>query len=120
MSNKFLDSKGLEILWELIKQEVQNKQVTTVNSSQYWNDNADYIPKAGEIIVYSDYKIIEDGESIQTIPGIKVGDGTTKVEDLKFTSTSVAEKVQHSLYIGDQVYDGSEDVRILIYKGENK
>lgn len=52
------------------------KHDTTAN----WSTRTSYIPKAGEIIVYTDYKIIEG----TLIPNIKIGDGTTYVVDLPF------------------------------------
>ena len=52
---------------------IQNKIDTTAN----WEKATNFVPKKGEIIVYSD----GGGTGI---PKIKVGDGTTKVGSLKF------------------------------------
>lgn len=52
---------------------IQNKIDTTVN----WEKATNFVPKKGEIIVYSD----GGGTGI---PKMKVGDGTTKVGSLKF------------------------------------
>ena len=51
-----------------LKLRIVNKHDTAAN----WNDAADFIPKAGEIIVYTDNK------------KLKVGDGTTKLAALPF------------------------------------
>lgn len=53
-------------------------------TTAFWNNSIGYIPPAGEIIIYSDYKTIDvDGEEI-TIPGIKIGSGNGYVQDLAF------------------------------------
>lgn len=49
-------------------------------TTEYWDSQIDYIPKAGELIVYTDYS--EDG------PALKVGDGLAYVVDLPFISGS--------------------------------
>ena len=52
---------------------IQNKCDTTAN----WEKATNFVPKKGEIIIYS------DGGGVG-IPKMKVGDGTTKVGSLKF------------------------------------
>lgn len=66
------------------------------NSTHYWDCLIGYIPKAGEIIIYSDYQTIEeDGQTIY-IPGIKIGSGNAYVQDLAFLGNSDTELiVQH-------------------------
>lgn len=122
MSNtKFLDAKGLETLWGLIKQEVSNNKITTINSTSIWEKKASYIPTPGEVIVYDDYKTTTDKEgNVQNIPSIKIGDGRTPVQQLEFISASVAERVAHKLTIGNLTFDGSEDVSVTVYDGELK
>ena len=56
-----------------LQARIQNKCDTTAN----WEKATNFVPKKGEIIVYSD----GGGTGI---PKIKVGDGTTKVGSLKF------------------------------------
>lgn len=54
------------------------------NTTAYWNRQIGYIPKAGELIIYSDYKtVVIDGKEV-TLPGIKVGSGNGYVQDLTF------------------------------------
>ena len=55
---------------------IQSKHDTTEN----WNNARGFIPMKGEAIIYEDYEVV-DGVNI---PGIKVGDGTTYVQDLPF------------------------------------
>lgn len=71
-----------------INSRVQFKRDTTEN----WNRAAGFVPLAGEVIVYNDYKIktyeVEEyGERVQktvNIPNIKIGDGNAYVQDLPF------------------------------------
>ena len=52
----------------------------TIHTTDYWTTNIDYVPSAGEIIVYSDKTVI-DGV---TYPGVKIGDGKAYCVDLPF------------------------------------
>ena len=45
-----------------------------------WAQAVNFVPKNGEVIVYTDY--YTSGNS--TVPGIKIGDGVNKVGDLPF------------------------------------
>ena len=49
-----------------------------------WNKATNFIPKAGEIIIY-------DADVNYSYPRIKVGDGTTKVSDLPFANSPESE-----------------------------
>lgn len=60
------------------------------NTTDYWNSQLGYIPSAGEIIIYSDYKRISTGEKYITIPGIKIGSGNGYVQDLAFLGDAEA------------------------------
>lgn len=54
------------------------------NTTEYWNRQRGYIPKAGEIVIYSDYKTVTvDGKRVN-LPGIKIGSGNGYVQDLVF------------------------------------
>ena len=52
----------------------------TINTSANWAERTSYIPAKGEIIVYSDRRIIDS----LPYPGIKIGDGKAYVVDLPF------------------------------------
>lgn len=58
------------------------------DTTQRWNNARGFIPLEGEIIIYSDYTSVEkemDGETTTVlVPGLKVGDGRTYVQDLPF------------------------------------
>lgn len=52
------------------------------NTSEYWRVNPQFVPLAGEIVVYTDYQILNG----KFIPGVKIGDGQTSIVDLPFIS----------------------------------
>ena len=57
------------------------------DTTESWNSNPEFVPKRGEIIVYSDYdSYIDDQGETHYIPGIKVGDGNTLLTDLPFAN----------------------------------
>ena len=74
-----------------INTRIQMKRDTTAN----WDSAVGFVPLAGEIIVYTDYRqetTIENGQSVtKNVAGIKIGDGNAYVQDLPFQS-GVTEK----------------------------
>ena len=53
-------------------------------STAYWNAQVGFVPEAGQIIVYTDYKTTEvDGQTVP-VPGIKIGTGNGYVQDIVF------------------------------------
>lgn len=71
------------------------------NTTRYWNDQIGYIPKEGELIIYSDYrKITIDGKQ-KLVPGIKVGTGNAYVQDLIFLTDSQSDALWD--HINDRV-----------------
>ena len=60
-------------------------------NTEYWNSQSNYIPKQGEIIIYSDYgtKVV-NGELVN-VPGIKIGSGNAYVQDLVFVGDDLAD-----------------------------
>ena len=61
-----------------------------VKTKAEWAALPNYVPKLGEIDVYSDYLVKEDchGNTI-SIPGIKIGNGNTVIGDLPFAAASM-------------------------------
>ena len=59
--------------------------VVSENTTEGWNSNPGYIPKRGEIVIYTDHIIRQDdlGNDI-FYPGIKIGDGNSYLIDLPF------------------------------------
>lgn len=69
------------------------------DTTENWNNAGDFIPMAGEVIVYDDYEIktytIEEyGEQVTKtvkIPNIKIGTGNAYVQDLAFVDEATRE-----------------------------
>jgi hypothetical protein len=63
----------------------QDLQIVSENTTAGWNSNPQYLPKAGEICIYTDYMTIQDdmGNDV-TYPGIKIGDGNSYLIDMPF------------------------------------
>lgn len=71
--------------------EKLDKLGISYNTTHYWNMMGGFIPKAGEIIIYSDYRsVVVDGKTVN-IPGIKIGTGNSYVQDLAFAGSSDTE-----------------------------
>ena len=63
----------------------QDLQIVSENTMAGWNSNPQYLPKKGEICIYTDYMTIQDdmGRDV-TYPGIKIGDGNSYLIDMPF------------------------------------
>ena len=57
-----------------LKTRVQHKHDTEEN----WQKAVTFVPLAGELIIY-------DADEVNSTPRVKIGDGTTLVNDLGFT-----------------------------------
>ena len=96
---------------KVLSSRIQNKCDTTAN----WAKATNFIPKSGEIIIYS------DGGGAGK-PKLKVGDGSTAVGSLKFCdadsastlSTGRTIKIQggSALYGTAVTFDGSKDIEV--------
>jgi hypothetical protein len=76
---------------QAILDSVDGKASIEQGTTEYWNNRTGYVPPAGTIIVYNDYKSKEvDGETIYT-PGIKIGSGNGYVQDLAFVDGDVSD-----------------------------
>lgn len=60
-------------------------------STSYWTSLSNYIPAAGEIIIYTDKDVIIDDGQTKNIPGIKIGDGLAYGIDLPFIGDEKAD-----------------------------
>lgn len=87
--NKKLDKSE----FDAFKENISSLAGINYGSSDYWNQQIGYIPKAGEIIIYSDYKTKEVDGQIINIPGIKVGEGLGYVQDLPFVDEDLADRL---------------------------
>lgn len=80
-----------------VNTRIQNKRDTTAN----WNAARGFVPLAGEVIVYTDYKKIQkeiDGVMTDVfVPGVKIGDGQTYVQDLPFVDAELRETIMNHI-----------------------
>lgn len=61
-----------------------------------WNAKSGFIPKNGEIIIYTDHETIVDGSTTKYVPGVKIGDGLAYLIDLPFSTDAVSkELIEH-------------------------
>lgn len=69
-----------------LSDRVDHVTVVSENSTEGWNSNPEYIPKSGEICMYTDYYKILDPTSGQIVsyPAVKIGDGNAYLIDLPF------------------------------------
>ena len=103
METKFLNKSGLEHVISDLKEYLDQKEYVVANvlndindqlidqsqgiqydTTSNWNARFGYIPKAGALIIYSDYKTIEKNGQTVSVPGIKIGSGNGYVQDLPF------------------------------------
>ena len=72
---------------------IQFKRYSRLN----WNRAIGMVPLDGEVIIYTDYKQIQkeiDGQLKNVyIPGVKIGDGQTYVQDLPFVDEELREMI---------------------------
>ena len=61
----------------------------TVNTVENWETKTSYIPKKGEIVVYSNRNVVDN----VSYPGVKIGDGLAYVVDLPFVGDDVADRI---------------------------
>lgn len=96
-----------------LQARIQNKCDTTAN----WAKATNFVPKKGEIIVYSD----GGGTGV---PKMKVGDGTTVVESLKFITATVPDAsatIKGVVNTGEQTFGGDKTFRgyLRVVNGNN-
>ena len=76
-----------------VNTRIQFKRDTTAN----WNAAQGFIPLAGEVIIYTDYKTIDVGGVRKNIPGIKIGTGNGYVQDLVFVDEELRETLMNHI-----------------------
>lgn len=95
----------------------KNKGQTLSKFTAEWLNDTEIYPY-GTLLVYSDYTTVGEADgSTHYVPAFKVADGEHTVQELPFTSAEHITKLDHSLTIGDYVYDGTEDVYVPVYDG---
>ena len=64
------------------EKNINTRIVHKHDTEENWNKATNFIPKAGEIIIY-------DPDATYAVARQKVGDGTTKVSELPFTGPTI-------------------------------
>lgn len=87
----------------------QDLQIVSENTTAGWNSNPQYLPKKGEICIYTDYMTIQDdmGRDV-TYPGIKIGDGNSYLIDMPF----VGDETRYLLLRRIQEHENNADIHI--------
>ena len=95
----FQDKALQEIQFQVKEKFMANNKINSrvllkTDISENWGKAINFIPKEGEVCIYLDAFPVEDdfGNVLYYIPGIKVGDGETKVEDLYFINDGFISK----------------------------
>lgn len=120
------DTNNYLILDENDKIPEENIPNSLIIKALYYNDfiNAEYIPESGETIIVIDYIKIDN----KNVPSFAIGDGVTYLKNLSLSGdyskcseiANIAKKLEHTLTIGSYKFDGTEDVTIPIYDGNNQ
>lgn len=76
----------------------QDYNIVSENTTSGWNENPMYLPKRGEICVYTDYVTQEDdmGNTI-VYPGFKIGDGNSYLIDMPFVGAEIRYEILRQL-----------------------
>lgn len=78
---------AIEAIVDGIQAALNEKQNTfKCDTTAGWRQDLSFIPDAGEIIIYTDHGTVDN----TSVPGIKIGDGTTYGIDLPFVGDDVA------------------------------
>lgn len=91
-TTNIMSQKAVSDILEQLGIEINSKVQT--GTTAYWNSKPSYIPKNGDVIVYTDYETKQiDATHFINVPGIKIGSGNAYLIDLAF----VGEKEKDTL-----------------------
>lgn len=95
IDNRLIDITNLAEYDLLLKEYIQShiSDITLYNTSDYWESCVEFIPKEGQIIVYSD-ALSFGGKSY---PMLKVGDGKAYLIDLPFMNEATLKNLKNHL-----------------------
>ena len=72
----------------------EDLQIVSENTTAGWNSMPQYIPKRGEICIYTDYETIQDEQGNDIVcPGVKIGDGNAYLIDMPFAGAETRYKL---------------------------
>ncbi len=66
-------------------------------TTSYWTSISNYIPAAGEILIYTDKTTITENGNVIAIPGIKIGDGLAYGIDLPFVGDDIERDIMNHI-----------------------
>ena len=92
----YLDSKELVVSIALndINERLINQSLGVLyDTTDNWNSKIGFVPEAGQLIIYSDYKTIEKDGNQVLIPGIKIGSGNAYIQDLAFLDEALVQQI---------------------------
>ena len=92
---------GVELIGN---QTAESLYIVSENTVEGWSQTPTYIPKNGEIVLYTDYA--KDDQD-RPIPAIKMGDGSAFVADLPFVNDDIRNDLlehinDHVVHITDE------------------
>ena len=77
---------------------VNGRILVTRDTTENWNNHRLFIPKRGEVIIYTDHGHIDDGfGNMIDVPGIKIGDGNAYLVDIPFVGADVRYQILDEL-----------------------
>jgi len=81
----------------------QDLFIVSENTTAGWNSDPLYLPKSGEICIYTDHATVQDdlGNTI-VCPGIKVGDGNSYLIDMPFVGTEIRYEILRRLKLHEE------------------
>jgi len=82
LTQYFLEYTGLQKYDALIKKHIPIYGTKAYYESAEVKDTL--VPQDGQIVVYTDFRVVQSTDGNITTAGIKIGDGTTAVGSLKF------------------------------------
>lgn len=86
-----LDTKLNKSEFESFKRSIGDFTGVRYGTTEEWNNSVGFVPKAGEIIIYSDYKTKDSEGRTIYYPGIKIGSGNAYVQDLAFLNEDLSD-----------------------------
>ena len=111
MDNLGLATKSLAGLMSSSDKQKLDSLGIHYGTTSYWNSKMGFIPKAGEIIIYSDYQQITVDSTTVNIPAIKIGSGNAYVQDLVFADRLANERLAE--HISDSAAHTTEKEKLF-------
>ena len=78
---------------------LESLHIVSENTVAGWEEQRMYVPRRGEIVIYTNYGEAEDGSPV---PMIKVGDGNAYVTDLPFADGGIREELLSHIQDADR------------------